>query len=405
MNILIVHNSYQQRGGEDTVFAQECDLLRDAGHHVIAYQQSNDDIGADSVSGKVSAFSRSVWSRDSYQDVASILERDRPDIVHVHNTHMMISPSIFYACRRYRVPVIQTLHNYRLFCPASNFYRDGKVCEECVSHSLLRSVRYGCYRSSRIASAAVASTLAIHRTLRTWTRLVHTFIALAPFAREKFIAAGLPAQKIVIKPNFAPDLGRREGSGDYVVFVGRLTPEKGVRTLIRAAALADRSIPIRIVGDGPIRAELEAEVAALGLENVTFLGLRPRTETINIIKQARFMVFPSEWYEGFAMTIVEAMACGVPIIASRIGVVRDIVTDGRTGLLFEPGNPSSLAQALMHAWNRIHLTSAMGHNARREFELKYTAKQNLKQLTAIYEAALARPLSLQTAVLSPGVQI
>jgi glycosyltransferase involved in cell wall biosynthesis len=311
---------------------------------------------------------------------------------------VMVSPSIYSACKEAEIPVVQTLHNYRLLCPASNFFRDGKVCEECVKHSLWRAVRYGCYHSSRPASAAIALTLAVHRLARTWENNVDCYIALTDFACKKLVEAGLPAEKIVVKPNFVhPDpypngipseLGR-PSRGEYALFVGRLSPKERVHTLLKAWERIRCRIPLVVVGGGPERTELEAEAAQRGLAAVRFQGHLSRDRTFAAIKGARFLIFPSEWYETFGLGIVEAFACGVPVISSRLGAMEEIVADQNTGLHFTPGDPADLAAKVEWAWTHPKKMEAMGRTARAEFETKYTAERNYPILMQIYKRAIA----------------
>ena len=232
MKILLIHSSYQQPGGEDVVFEQECQLLQRGGHEVVTYRRDNWEAERYSGVGRLQLAKHAVWATDAHRDVAELLRKHRTDVVHIHNTFMMISPSVHWACREADVPVVQTLHNFRLRCLDATFYRDNRVCEECATHSLWRGILHKCYRDSRAASATVALMLAIHRSLDTWTQTVGCFIALTEFARQKFIAGGLPQDRIAVKPNFiSPDPGRKDGIGDYAIFLGRLSPEKGVRTL------------------------------------------------------------------------------------------------------------------------------------------------------------------------------
>ena len=404
MKILLVHNSYRQPGGEDIVFDQEAQLLKLANHQVLLYQRSNWE--ADGYQGlrQFQLAARIVWATDTRREFARLLEREKPDIVHAHNTFFMISPSIFSVCRELHVPVVHTLHNYRLYCPASTFFRDGHTCEECVERTLWQGIAHGCYRDSRPATAAVAVMLAVHRHRQTWTRDVKSYIALSEFARNRFLSAGLPAEKVFVKPNFVyPDPGvRTNGDGDYVLFVGRLSKER-VNTLLAAwHHLSKIRIPLVIIGGSPQLEEVEKETFRSGLTQVSFRGHLPHGETLAAMHGARFVVFSSEWYENFPMTIVESFACGVPVICSRIGAMEEIVQDNRTGLHFSPGDDKDLAEKVDWAWNHPERMRVMGKEARHEYETKYTAEKNYPLLMEIYQHSFEPPKYLPV-VTSPVV--
>ncbi len=390
LKIVLVHNQYQQLGGEDVAFAQERELLERAGHQVISYCRHNDEARVYSGFKQIGLVKQVLWAQDTQREIGSLLHRERPDLVHVHNTFMMVSPSVYAACLDAHVPVVQTLHNYRLFCPAGAFFRDGKVCEECVDHSLWRSVRYGCYRESRTETAAVTLMLAVHRRLGTWARMVDCYIALTEFARQQFLKGGLPPEKVVVKPNFVPtDPGKREGRGEYALFVGRLSPEKGLQTLLRAWGYLHHPVPLVLVGDGPVGPQLRAEAQRQDPSNIIFRGYLDRDQSLAAMKRARFLIMPSDCYENFPLSIAEAFSCGAPVICSRLGAMQEIVEDGRTGLHFTPGDPQDLAAKVEWAWARPEVTEIMGREARADYESKYTAERNHQLLMAIYERVLA----------------
>jgi glycosyltransferase involved in cell wall biosynthesis len=391
MKICLVHNSYEQRGGEDVVFEQECAMLERAGHQVVVYQRSNAEIEQLTPLGKISLLKDSVWSTNSRRDFSRLLDLEAPDLVHVHNTFVMVSPSIYGACKLRGIPVVQTLHNYRWICPAATLYRDGGVCEDCVTGSLWNSVCHGCYRDSRAATAGVALMIGWHRSLSTWNASIDRYIALTNFSRDKFIEAGFSPDKIAVKPNFVgADPGPRTGTGDYAVYVGRLSSEKGLGTLIDAWQRLPAPIPLRIVGGGPERAALEAQVRQRRIPCVSFSGGLSHAETMEVIKGARFSIVPSRWYEGFPMVIAEAFACGVPVLCSRLGAMEEIVADQRTGLHFAAGDAGDLAKKAWWAWRHPSEISKMGRAARREYENKYTADKNYALLMEIYEHVLDR---------------
>jgi glycosyltransferase involved in cell wall biosynthesis len=394
VKILLVHNSYQQSGGEDAVFEQERRLLELNGHIVITYERSNWEVNSYSGLRRVELVGRAIWAKDVRQQFARLLDQEKPDLVHVHNIFVMISPSIFSACRDADVPVVQTLHNYRLYCPAATFFRDGHICEECVEHGLWRGVVHGCYRDSRSATAVVAMMLAVHRQLQTWTREVDCYIVLSECARTKFLECGLPAEKIFVKSNFVhpdPCPPGPGGAREYALFVGRLSPEKRVTTMLAAwTHLRNLKIPLVVLGGGPQLEQLKKQVADQGMTNISFRGPTSHDQTLAMMRTARFLVFPSEWYENFPVTIAESFACGVPVICSRIGAMQEIVADGRTGLHFRSGDAIDLSEKVEWAWNHPEHLAIMANEARQEYETKYTAAKNYPILMGIYQHALRR---------------
>ena len=389
LSVLCVHNRYIQPGGEDQVFEAETRLLSENGCRVEKVEEQTTYPAG--IVRKIGAAVDCVWSRSWHDKFAALLRENRPDVVHVHNFFSVISPSIYYACKDAGVPVVQTLHNYRLACPAASFYRDGKICEECLDRGPFHAIRYGCYRDSKLATAALATMLEVHKRKGTWDEAVDCYIALTEFAREKMIQGGLPAEKIRVKPNFVlPDPGPRTGRGGYALFVGRLVDLKGVGTLLEAWSKLPESVPLVIAGDGPYRAEMERKIADLKLTNLDYRGRLSRTDLLAAMKGARFLVFPSEWYEGFPVTIAEAFACGVPVLCSRLGGMQEIVEDNRTGMHFTPGDAGDLREKVLWAWLHPEETSTMGFAARAEFEAKYSAERNFGMLTDIYESVITR---------------
>jgi len=286
---------------------------------------------------------------------------------------------------------VQTLHNYRLWCPAAKFLRDGKVCEACLGRNAWPGVVHACYRGSRPATAAAAAMLAVHRRMGSWQTKVDVYIALTEFTRRKFVEGGLPAERIVVKPNFvAGDLEPKTQPGGYVLFVGRLSEEKGPQLLPSAWRSMPTKIPLRIVGDGPLLETLSREVRASSLAEIELAGQRTPDEVRALMHGARFLVFPSMWYEGFPMTIAEAFAGGLPVVATRLGSMAEIVQDGVTGLHVEPGNAADLAAKVAWAWNHPEGLARMGRAARAEYEAKYQPSTNYDMLMDIYRRAMAR---------------
>lgn len=386
LKVCLVHNFYQEPGGEDQVFAAEVALLEEHGHEVLRYTADNDDVPG---LGKLALAGKTIWSQQTYRHLRRMFRVERPDVVHFHNTLPLVSPAAYYAARRAGAAVVQTLHNYRLICPSSTLFRDGRPCEDCV----LKRVRWPgvvhrCYRSSVLASGTVASMLAVHGALGTWHRTVNAYIALTEFGRRKFIAGGLPEHKIMVKPNFlASDPGVGNGNGNFALFVGRLAPEKGVDALLRAWTAEDPGIPLKIAGAGVLSGRVETAARTSG--RIEWLGHRTNASVRELMKQATVLVFPSEWYEGLPITIVEAYATGLPIVASDLGAMSTLVAPGRTGMLFPPGDAREMAGAVRRVIHDPARLASMRIAARAEFDTNFTAARNYGLLTQIYSSALA----------------
>lgn len=381
MKVLIVHNRYRYRGGEDIVVEHERTLLEERGHTVINYIRHNDEIDIMSRRQKAALLWRTTYSPRTDRGISTLLDAERPDVVHVHNIVPLVTPAVYVACRRAAVPVVQTLHNYRLLCPVGSFFRDGHVCEECPTHGLQRATRHGCYRGSRIQTFAIARMLAKHRRAATWSTLVHRYICLTEFARAKH--AGIaPPDRFAVKPNFLPrDPGSGDGEREGAIFLGRLDPIKGIAVLLRAAAITPQ-VPIRVAGDGPLR-----DVVARA-PGVSYLGPLPSDAALHELRRACVAVLPSVCYEAFPLVLIEAFASGTPVLASRHGPMTELVAEGKTGFLIPPGNSDALGERLHWALTHPEAMREMGRNARAEFETKYTASANYRRLMAIYREAI-----------------
>ncbi|MBW3552585.1 MAG: glycosyltransferase family 4 protein, partial [Gemmatimonadetes bacterium] len=329
--IVVVHNQYREAGGEDTVFEQETALLRARGHTVVEVVTSNEQVGSMSL-GRLTG--DLLWNRAAARRVREAISSSGAAVVHFHNTFPLVSPAAYYAARRAGAAVVQTLHNYRLICPGTLLMRNGKPCDLCVGSPVAwRGALHGCYRNSRVQSAGAAAMVGAHRLLGTWSREVDAYIALTPFARERFLEGGLPRERVHVRPNFLRnDPGPGEHEGDYVLFVGRLTEQKGIHTLLEAWRRLDGGIPLRIIGDGDLDGRGFGEVSG-----VEWVGRVDRPAVLEAMKSARALVLPSLSYENFPMTVVEAFATGLPVIASRIGSLPQIVEHEATGLTFEAG--------------------------------------------------------------------
>ncbi len=399
MKVLLCHNYYQQRGGEDQSFEDEATLLESHGHEVVRYTRHNDDIVDLS---SLTAAHQTLWSRRTYAELRLLLTKHRPQLMHCTNTFPLISPSAYYAARKEGVPVVQAVRNYRMLCPKAIFTRGGKVCEDCLYRRVpWPGVVHKCYRDSRTASAVVAALIGWQRLSRMWHKLVGRFYTLSQFARAKLIEGGLPANRIDVKPNFVSSASEPgTGLGGYAVFVGRLSAEKGVATLLEAWSEHPNLIPLKIVGDGPLADQVRNAAATDG--RITWVGHQPLAEVCRIVGKAACLVMPSLCYETFGRTIIEAYSVGTPVIASRTGAIVELVEEDCTGHLFDPGNPSDLAAKVDHFITNSSGWNDLRHAARREYESKYTANANYRALSAIYERACGEPLLTDPALIALG---
>lgn len=391
MKTLLVHNHYSSAipSGENQVLITERSLLVKNHHVVEEFFRSNDEIKHSGIKGKITAALSTPWNPNMAAAVRKQVEQGRPDVVHVHNTFPLLSPAIFHAIGN-RAARVLTLHNYRLFCPAAIPMRDGTVCTACLDkRSPMPSMIHGCYRDSRIATLPLALSVGLHRALGTWTTQVDAFICLSEFQRELMIKAGLPQEKVHVKPNFYPgnpSVVPWAERKPYVVFVGRLTAEKGVINLLRAWQAWGAEAPeLRLVGAGELRPELERMADGLP---VSFLGQLPAEKAQDEIANARLQILPSEWFEGFPMVVREAFAFGTPAAVSNIGPLPSIVEHGKSGIVFQPANPKSLLQQVRTAWETPGLLERLGWGARAEFENKYTEEANYATLMEIYRQAI-----------------
>jgi glycosyltransferase involved in cell wall biosynthesis len=387
MRILLIHNRYRSEmaSGENRIVDQETELLRDGGHTVIPFIRESDEIARFGLLDRARLPARVVWSEADRHELLRLARRTRPDVVHIHNTFPLISPSVVYAAAQSELPIVMTLHNFRLFCANGMLYRDGHVCESCLGSSPLPGLLHACYRGSRLATTPIVSNIALHGLLRTWDR-VDAFIVLSRFAREKVVEGGLPESRVIVKPNSVPrPLRVRDGAGDHFVFLGRLSPEKGPDLLL--SAWSRELGTLMMVGDGPMRGVLERRARDLG-DSVRLLGHRSAAECSQVLRAARALIVPSRVYEGFPVAVAEAYAHGVPVIAPAHGPFPDIVQEGVTGLLFRPGDAVDLGYR-MRLISDEGASLRMGLGAHEAFEATYTHERNLAALESIYELVCA----------------
>lgn len=385
MKVLLLHNAYQQAGGEDAVVRMEAALLQARDCLAALHVVSNDDIVG--LRSKLSTALGVVFSLRRYREVRRLLRQLQPDVVHVHNFFPLLSPSVFYACHAEGVPVVFTLHNYRIVCPTALLMHNGKLTDRSLTEGPWWALRHRVYRGSWPGTLLLCLMIWLHHRMGTWRGRVDRFIVLTEFGRSQFAAAGLPTERLVVKPNFVDLPAPGEGPRSGLLFVGRLSPEKGVATLLQAASLLRgcTSIPsteIRVAGNGPLASEIAGS-------DVAALGPLTATEVHRQMQAALALLMPSIWYEGFPMVLVEAYANGLPVIASRIGALAELVEDGVTGLLFEPGNAEEMADRMRWALEHPEHMRQMGEAARQRYEKLYKPEYNYEQLTAIYRNVIA----------------
>lgn len=391
MKILLAHNFYNSKSpsGENLVFNTESRLLASHGNNVEQFTRHSDEIIEKGVIGTVQGALVTPWNERISRKIRSLIADLNPDIVHIHNTFPLLSPAIFHAIGK-RAARVLTLHNYRLFCPAAIPMRDGRVCTECLDRcSPIPAMIHGCYRGSRAATLPLALSVGLHRALGTWTKQVDAFICLSEFQRDLMIQAGLPREKMHVKPNFYPgnpNVVAWSERKPHVVFAGRLTAEKGVINLLRAWQMWGSSAPeLRLIGDGDLRPELEEMAKGL---SVNFLGRLSAEETQAEMATAQLLILPSEGFETFGLVVVEAFAHGTAAAVSNLGSLPSIVENGKNGIVFEPALPQSLLQVVRTAWETPGLLERLGQGARSEFESKYTAEKNYATLMEIYRKAI-----------------
>lgn len=381
MNILLVHSFYQNRGGEYDVFCAEKRLLTERGHTVTTWTAENR--GLDDMSA-IRKLMTTVWNQKSYADIRTLIRETRPDVIHCHNTFGVCSPSVYYAAGAEKVPVVQTLHNYRLLCLNALLFRNGHHCDECLAGVVpWPGVRHGCYHASRMASLGMTTMLVAHRLLQTWKRKISAYIALTDAARETFVAHGLPEQRVHVKPNFVFDTPtRKTDHAPYALFVGRLSEEKGIMTLANAWEQLSH-IPLKVAGSGP------EEKALRDLDGIDMLGWLDKEALSQTIAGARFVVIPSLCWESCPVVLAQAFCAGVPVVASEQGALKELITDGVTGCLFASGDPMALAQAANRIWHDAELCVNIRNSARREYEERFSPAASGQRLEEIYDRALA----------------
>ncbi|GAA4673473.1 glycosyltransferase [Pseudonocardia yuanmonensis] len=394
LRVVVVHNRYRSSmpSGEDRVVDREIALLARAGHTVDLFERRSDDIAAMPLPRKALVPLQVPWNGGAQAELAHLLRDRRPDVVHIHNTFPLLSPSVLAACVEAGVPAVATLHNYSLVCPVGTMVRDGAHCAECVEVASTRAVRHKCYRGSRLATVPAVISMATKR--KWWLSGAVTLLCVSESQRAKLVASGVPGEKLGVKPHFVPDPGtRRSGSGEYVLYLGRMTEEKGLRLLMAAwdvfRAQGGPDIPLVMVGDGSMRQEVGDWASAR--PGVSYLGLRSETECQDLLARSIALVAPSTMEETFGLVVAEAMAAGVPVVAAGHGGFADIVQDGVTGFLHEPNNVQALVTALHRVSHDPSRNDAMGKASRQAYEERFSPEIGLAALVRCYRTVMKQP--------------
>ena len=362
----------------------EVEMLRSAGHNVELFEADNQTI--DGFVAKVAAAGSLFRSSSSNRKMTDLARKFRPDLLHIHNWFPQISPSIIAVAHETGIPIVQTLHNFRMICASGVMYRDGKMCDDCLGKAVpLDAAIHRCYGGSRIGSALVSAAFSYHRLAHTWDA-VSSFIALSEYHRQLLIQSGLKASRITVKPNFVKDTGEvGSGKSGYALFVGRLMPEKGIRTVLKAWDISAVSLPLWIMGDGPLADEVRAR--AMTRSNVEYFGHQSTSDVFAAMANARFLICASECAEAFGLTIVESFSRGTPVLAAYSDSVAELVDNGKTGLYFAAGDARDLAEKAAQLTSDISNYREMRVQCRSAYEQRFTDKINYKLLIEIYRRA------------------
>jgi glycosyltransferase involved in cell wall biosynthesis len=384
MRVLIVHGAYQQFGGEDSVVRAERELLERHGDEVMLYSRHNDETKSFNSFQKVAFFPQTVYSWKSSGEISDVVHSFKPDVAFVHNVYPLLSPSVYHKLHSLGVPAVQVLHNFRPFCPNGFYYTQGQICEACRGGNYLNAIRKKCYKDSYIFSGLYALTLGSNR-LAGMIDKVSGFICLTEFFKIKMQEAGVPDSKLFVRPNFvyAPPLSGASDAGKYAMYMGRLSPEKGCWTLIHAFEQLPQ-IPLKILGTGPLEQELKDYVTEKAIGNIQVLGFKSGDEKWQLLRNALCLVVPSEWYENFPVTVLEAFMAAKPVVAARMGGLPFIVEDGKAGLLFDSGNVEQLAKQIQRLAEDPAGAVRMGARGRSLSETKYGPEQGYSNLMNIF---------------------
>lgn len=376
--ILIVHNFYQIPGGEDTVVANEKRLLEEHGHEVIEYTRNNSELNSLNKFQKLLLPFTTVFNYKTYREIKKSIKENKVDIVHVHNTLNLISPSVYYAAVSCGIPVVQTIHNFRMVCPGATFFRNGRICEDCLKNGLQEAVKHSCYRNNKIQTLACVINLKLHGLTGIYKKI--NYICLTEFTKHK-LEKHANGAKVFVKPNFVYDIGMKEANEDYYLFVGRVEEIKGVEVLIDTF----KEIPdhlLKIAGRGDLDTEIRERITKENLNNIELLGYQNREAVNELMRNAKALIMCSQWYETFGMVIAEAYSCGTPVIVGDIGNIKDLVIPGKTGELFTYNSYQDMIEAIKLFESGSY--EEYSRNSYAFFNERLTSESNYNQLMNIY---------------------
>lgn len=388
MNILIVHNYYKLPGGEDTVVQSEKNLLESRGHKVILYTRNNSELDNLGIMGKLMLPISTIFSTKTYKEVKAIIKREKIDVLHVHNTLNLLSPSVYYAGFSCKIPVVQTVHNFRLLCPGATFYRDGRICEDCPTKGLGCAVKHRCYRGSLMNTLASVITLKIHRFLGTYKKL--NYICLTEFNKSKILKVpGVKERQMFIKPNFTTRSVEYDGNitRDGYLYVGRLEKIKGIDVLLKAwKILGDKAPRLTICGSGDLEDKCKRYIEKNSLSSIDLRGQTPNDEVKDLLQHTKALVFPTQVYEGFPVAIAESFMMHTPVIVGDMGNAGSLVDDRITGLKYAYNDPESLAKVILEFETMD--SNQLGEDAYKKYREKYTEEANYQLLMDIYKRCM-----------------
>lgn len=395
MKILVVHNLHRSgsASGDDQVFKSETKLLQQKGIEVIPYTVINDKFDQAGPIGKIMMTLGMMWSLENYKKIEEIIEREKPDMMHVHTFFPLLSPSILYAAKKNNVKVVATLHDTRFICPCATSLRNGKICNLCGDGNYFRMVKYGCFKNSRIMSLAVAAIFKYHRIRKSFYKQIDKYICLNDEQIQLLKEIGFEENKIVKKYNFVQDAGcstveipdKYKIPDRFVVFYGRIGEEKGIKILQNVWDNIE-DIPLVVMGGGPL--EQEFEVWAEKKSNIFYLGYVPHEICMTIAGKAEFALMPSIWYEGCSMVAIETESLGIPLITTDIGFFKEAIQNGINGMKIPLEDEQGFREAVIDFWKNPQKVKKMGENARSDYEQKYVPEDNMKQLFEIYASVL-----------------